>query len=188
MSNTYNYNIGTSAKNINIGITSDETVINLNHELNLLNENNSSLQYLNSCIFSTDNVGIGPLALNSLTTGNYNLFIGKESGYSNTTGYNNIGLGYQSLLNNNSSNNIALGIQSLHFNSVGENNMIFRSSNFSRYTLWEKMNISFSSNYNLYGISTFDTKSFVIVGNGLFISKCYDQVSKIVCYKIKTFH
>ena len=62
------------------------------------------------------------------TTGNYNAFIGYNSGFSNTTGSENVFLGYQSGANNfTGARNIFLGYMSGVFNTTGGTNVFIGS-------------------------------------------------------------
>jgi len=58
------------------------------------------------------------------TEGIYNVYIGHEAGYTNSTGSKNVGLGYQSLYSNTTgTNNVALGNSALYTNSTTHYNV-----------------------------------------------------------------
>jgi hypothetical protein len=55
-------------------------------------------------------------------TNNYNVFVGYGAGYSNTTGYQNFGLGWNALYSNNGNQNSGLGSYALYSNTTGLKN------------------------------------------------------------------
>ncbi|MFA6514774.1 MAG: tail fiber domain-containing protein [Candidatus Paceibacterota bacterium] len=72
------------------------------------------------------NVSLGYQALYSNTSGNYNVGLGYQALYSNTSGVNNSAFGYQALYSNTSGgNNSAFGYQALELNVDGGNNIAF---------------------------------------------------------------
>lgn len=99
-----------------------------------------------------NNTGIGPLALNKNTNGNYNTAVGansltantsgasntavgEKSLYKNTTGYYNTALGSGALYTNATSNdNVAIGYQSLYNNTAGDNVALGFKSSYSTTT------------------------------------------------------
>jgi hypothetical protein len=70
------------------------------------------------------NVFVGYDSGKSNTTGYLNTFLGATSGASNTTGHLNVGIGTVSLFRNTSgTNNVAVGSNTLAYNTTGENNI-----------------------------------------------------------------
>jgi len=60
----------------------------------------------------------------NLSLEKYNTFVGGYNGYSNTTGYYNVGLGYRALYSNTTGyGNVALGIQALYSNTTADYNI-----------------------------------------------------------------
>lgn len=69
---------------------------------------------------SSRNIGIGTESLFSNTTGYANICLGYNTLYFNTTGNNNIGIGTQTLYSNTTGYaNIGIGTGSLHYNTTG---------------------------------------------------------------------
>ncbi|MFA6306150.1 MAG: hypothetical protein WC651_05555, partial [Candidatus Gracilibacteria bacterium] len=73
---------------------------------------------------ATNNVALGPYALNYNITGDENVAIGSNALQSNTTGIGNVALGYTALQDNiDGSYNIALGDKTLPNNTTGSKNI-----------------------------------------------------------------
>ncbi len=73
---------------------------------------------------SIDNIGIGKIALNALTTGNSNVGIGFQALKSTTTGNSNVAIGARSLQANITSiQNVAVGLGSFQNLNGGSNNV-----------------------------------------------------------------
>lgn len=94
----------------------------------------------------SDNVAVGNLAGNALSSGFNNVFIGPEAGSSNTSGETNIFVGLQSgLLNTSGTGNIAIGILALSGAATAQNNLILGNASGTNYTGSESDNILISS-------------------------------------------
>ncbi|MEM6298423.1 MAG: hypothetical protein AAF740_07020 [Bacteroidota bacterium] len=68
-------------------------------------------------------LGEGAGANNRFGNTTRNVFVGYQAGQTNTSGSNNIALGYQALLSSNGSNNTAIGFQAANANSSGNNSI-----------------------------------------------------------------
>ena len=107
----------------------------------------------NDDLTNNNNVFIGKNSGNTNTSGFFNSFIGNSSGFSNTTGSWNTGAGYQSLFSNTTGqNNVSIGFQSMLNNTtasnnvaIGDNSLETQSYNNSN-TVWSSNNTAIGSN------------------------------------------
>ena len=85
----------------------------------------SALNDLSDAITSSDNVGVGANALDSLSTGNRNTGIGKLAGSNITSGDHNVAIGYYSLNGSavTGNHNIGIGSQTLNGTAAGNENI-----------------------------------------------------------------
>lgn len=117
-------------------------------------------------IFIGDNSG-----KNDNLTDNFNVYIGKKTGYSNATDYNiiaignesnyssvesNIGIGHLTLQDNYDANNIAFGNNALQYNFGGEANIAI-GMNAANYDTHGDVNIAIGTNAKYENSSSFNT-------------------------------
>ena len=134
----------------------------------------------------TYNNGYGRVETRSfINDGSYNVFIGYEVGYSNTTGLSNVYIGYKSGYSNTTgSNNIGIGQENLLFNTTGINNTAigFKSS-YSNTTGFENVSLGRES---LYSNTTGNSNTAIgyqslynsnINGNTAIGTKCLSQTT-----------
>jgi hypothetical protein len=115
-SNIYNGNTG----NVGIGNTSPVSKL---HVTGLTSIDGSRLEFIN--IGGSVFIGFGAGANDDLTNNN-NVFVGTQSGNSNTSGSENTTLGHSALRQNTSgANNTSIGNRSMRFNTSGLNNSAF---------------------------------------------------------------
>ena len=98
----------------------------------------------------SDNIAIGPSALEFNTTGTNNIGIGILSLSKNKTGLNNISIGTYSMNNNTAGNyNISLGYQALFSNTAGSNNTVIgRAALFLNTTGYDNVATGYNSLYS----------------------------------------
>lgn len=91
------------------------------------------------------NVGLGFLALDSITTASNNVAIGYQALHTTITGLNNVAVGYLSLNNSTGSNNLGIGAGALNLLTSGASNIGIGQASGSNYTSNESGNIVIGS-------------------------------------------
>lgn len=105
-------------------LNSNRNLVDENDNLLVNNDHNTSTDESNNTnLHNTKNVGLGPHALESNTTGWYNVAVGWNALKENTEGHDNVAFGPRTLQQNTTgAYNAALGYNSLRNNTTGGSN------------------------------------------------------------------
>ena len=124
-SDIYNSNVG----NVGIGNATPTSKLDVNGSINLSAGNRITIGASNALHANgTNNIAVGKLAGNSITTGQGNAFIGTEAGKVLTTGNFNSFIGYfAGISTTTGSFNSFIGNQAARFNTTGEFNVCIGS-------------------------------------------------------------
>ena len=100
-------------------------------------------------VTGTDNIGIGLLSVNKITSGNYNIGIGTQSLFSNTTASNNTAVGYQAGYSNTTGGITAFGWKAGYSNTTADyNTAIGVYAGYSNTTGQQNTSLGYSAGYS----------------------------------------